>query len=55
MALANDSTSIAVYKADLTWLKRKQLEMSAALGTPLRMQDVLHAIIEALQSPEKSI
>ena len=42
-------TSVSVYRSDLDWLKRKQLEMSASKGEALKMPEFLHELFEAIR------
>lgn len=45
-------TTVAVYRDDLEWLKRKQVEWAAARGARIHLYDVIRELIKAIETPE---
>lgn len=53
LAIMTSITTVQVYRDDLAWLKRKQLELSATRGEIMHLPEVVHAVIEALTKAEE--
>lgn len=49
LASVSDTSTVSIYREDLAWLKRKQLEMSATKGKTMTVYEVLHEVIKAVR------
>ena len=47
------NTTVNVYREDLAWLKRAQIEMSATKGEIMPMAEVVHVMVETIQKAKE--
>lgn len=43
------NTTVSIYREDLDWLKRTQLEMSATKGEIITLAEVVHTLVGTAQ------
>lgn len=53
MVRVTTTTTVGIYRDDLAWLKRKQLEMSATKGEIMPIHDVIKELIKAVEAGQE--